>query len=243
MIRVLFLTVILLFSFADADVNVKPVELVLSGTVISDNQKVLASRNMGYLKKMNVNEGDEVKKGELLYEIDPTEINAQKEMHRNQLDNILKNLERYERLFKKGMVSKYDLENMRLAAQNQKEMLRIAEAQDEYLKVHAPNDGIIISKNMNEGEMVNPGMPVLVLTDLTDIKIVIEISENDLKNIKKGDKVKVSIPSVELNTEGEISSIIPASNPMTHKFKAKIKFDKVGKDVYPGMFARVILEL
>jgi len=53
----------------------------------------------------------------------------------------------------------------------------------------------------------------------------------------------VDIPSIELSTEGEISSIIPASNPMTHKFKAKIKFDKAGKSVYPGMFARVTLEL
>ncbi|MBN2767698.1 MAG: efflux RND transporter periplasmic adaptor subunit [Campylobacterales bacterium] len=237
MIRVLFFAFVLLFSSANA------VELILSGTAVSDNQKVLASRNMGYLKKINVDEGDEVKKGELLYEIDPTELNAQKQMNRNQLDNVLKNLERYERLFKKGMVSKYDLENMRLAAENQKEMLRISEAQDAYLKVLAPNDGIIISKNMNEGEMVNPGMPVVVLTDLTDIKIVIEISENDLKSIKKGDKVKVEIPSIELNTVGEISSIIPASNPMTHKFKAKIKFDKAGKNVYPGMFARVTLEL
>jgi RND family efflux transporter MFP subunit len=237
MIRVLIFTFLLLFS------SVNAVELVLSGTAISDNQKVLASRNMGYLKKMNVSEGDEVKKGDLLYEIDPTEVNAQKQMYRNQLNNILKNLERYERLFKKGMVSKYDLENMRLAAQNQREMLSIAEAQDAYLKVIAPNDGIIISKNMNEGEMVNPGMPVVILTDLTDIRILIEISENDLKNIKKGDKVKVDIPSIELNTEGEISSIIPASNPMTHKFKAKIKFDKAGKNVYPGMFARVTLEL
>ncbi|MEJ2488983.1 MAG: efflux RND transporter periplasmic adaptor subunit [Sulfurovaceae bacterium] len=237
MIRVLIFTFLLLFS------SVNAVELVLSGTAISDNQKVLASRNMGYLKKMNVSEGDEVKKGDLLYEIDPTEVNAQKQMYRNQLNNILKNLERYERLFKKGMVSKYDLENMRLAAQNQREMLSIAEAQDAYLKVIAPNDGIIISKNMNEGEMVNPGMPVVILTDLTDIRILIEISENDLKNIKKGDKVKVDIPSIELSTEGEISSIIPASNPMTHKFKAKIKFDKAGKSVYPGMFARVTLEL
>ncbi|MDD5549072.1 MAG: biotin/lipoyl-binding protein, partial [Sulfurovaceae bacterium] len=85
--------------------------MTLSGSVISDNQKMLTSRNMGYVKKMLVSEGDFVKKGQLLYVIDSTENNSAITMQRNQLNNILTNLARYERLYKKGMVSKYDLEN------------------------------------------------------------------------------------------------------------------------------------
>ncbi len=215
--------------------------LSLSGSVISDNQKMLASRNMGYVKKMLVSEGDFVKKGQLLYVIDPTETNAAEQMNKNQLDNTLANLARYERLYKKDMVSRYDLENMRLAAKNQKEMLKISRGQDDYLNVRAPNDGIVVAKKINQGEMIAPGMPTIILTDLSKLRIVVEVSESSLRHIKKGKVVKVEIPSVGVKTTGSISSIIPASNPMTHKFTIKIKFDKGDVQIYPGMYAKVII--
>lgn len=217
--------------------------ITLSGSVISDNQKMLTSRNMGYVKKMLVSEGDFVKKGQLLYVIDSTENNSAIAMQRNQLSNIETNLARHERLYKKGMVSKYDLENLRLAAKNQREMVRIAETQDNYLQVRAPNDGIIVAKKLNQGEMASPGMPALILTDMSRLRIMAEISESNLKNIKIGQSVKVEVPSAGLKTTGIISSIIPASNPMTHKFTIKIKFDRGSVIVYPGMYARVNISI
>ncbi|MBD3807549.1 MAG: efflux RND transporter periplasmic adaptor subunit [Epsilonproteobacteria bacterium] len=217
--------------------------ITLSGSVISDNQKMLTSRNMGYVKKMLVSEGDFVKKGQLLYVIDSTENNSAITMQRNQLSNIETNLARHERLYKKGMVSKYDLENLRLAAKNQREMVRIAETQDNYLQVRAPNDGIIVAKKLNQGEMAAPGMPALILTDMSRLRIMAEISESNLKNIKIGQSVKVEVPSAGLKTTGIVSSIIPASNPMTHKFTIKIKFDRGSVIVYPGMYARVNISI
>ncbi len=215
--------------------------LSLSGSVISDNQKMLSSRNMGYVKKMLVSEGDFVKKGQLLYVIDPTETSASEQMNRNQLNNILTNLARHERLYEKGMVSRYDLENLRLAAKNQREMLKISQGQDEYLNVRAPNDGIIIAKKINQGEMIAPGMPTIILTDLSKLRIVVEVSESSLRHIKIGKTVKVEIPSAGLKTTGSISAIIPSSNPMTHKFTIKIKFNKGDVQIYPGMYAKVII--
>jgi RND family efflux transporter MFP subunit len=217
--------------------------MTLSGSVISDNQKILTSRNMGYVKKMFVSEGDFVKKGQLLYIIDSTENNSQISMQKNQLDNILINLARHERLYKKGMVSRYDLENLRLAAKNQKEALNMAQTQNNYLSVRAPNDGIIVSKKLNQGEMASPGMPALILTDMSKLRVMAEISESNLKNIKIGQSVGVDIPSVGFKTTGVISSIIPASNPMTHKFTIKIKFDRGNAMVYPGMYARVNIKI
>lgn len=217
--------------------------MTLSGSVISDNQKMLTSRNMGYVKKMFVSEGDFVKRGQLLYIIDSTENNSAIAMQKNQLNNILLNLARHERLYKKGMVSRYDLENLRLAAKNQKEMVRIAETQENYLQVRAPNDGIIVAKKINEGEMAAPGMPALVLTDMSKLRVMVEVGESNLKNIKIGKEVGVEVPSVGFKTTGVIFSIIPASNPMTHKFTIKIKFDRGSAMVYPGMYARVNIKI
>jgi RND family efflux transporter MFP subunit len=249
--------------------SLNAIEIELSGSVVSDNQKMMTSRYMGFVKNMAVSEGDIVKKGQLLYEIDSKEIEAAErqvelgisqarlalQMNRNQLNNVLTNLARHKRLYKKNMVSKYELENLELAAKNLKDMVKIAEEQVnqalakkeevlnqyQYLQIKAPNDGVIVAKRLNEGEMAIPGMPAVVLTDLSRLKIVAEISESQLKHIELGKKVDVEIPSLGLKTEGEISSIIPNSNPMTHKFKIKIKFDHKEKSVYPGMYAKIII--
>jgi RND family efflux transporter MFP subunit len=243
------------------------IDLNLSGAVQSDNQKMITSRYMGIVKKMLVSEGDIVKKGQMLYEIDSKEIDSKKEqvnlaisqaqlalqMNKNQYSNALLNLGRYRRLFKKGMVSKYELENLQLGAKNMKDMVAIAAKQVaqaramkkevlnqyNYLKLKAPNNGVIIAKKLNVGEMAMPGMPGVILTDLSKLSIIVEIAENDIKYINLKKKVDLEVPSVGFKGKGTIVSIIPSSNPMTHKFKMKIKFDKLGKSIYPGMYAKV----
>jgi len=245
------------------------VEIDLSGSVVSDNQKMMTSRYMGYIKNMAVSEGDIVKKGQLLYEIDSKEIEAAErqvdlaisqarlalQMNKNQYNNVVTNLARHKRLYKKKMVSKYELETLELAEKNLKDMVKIAQEQVNqalakkeevlnqynYLKITAPNDGVIVAKKINEGEMAIPGMPAVILTDLSRLKIVAEISESQLPFIHLGKEVEVEIPSLALKTKGKISSIIPNSNPMTHKFKIKIAFDHKGKSVYPGMYAKIII--
>ncbi len=247
--------------------SLNAIELELSGAVQSDNQKMITSRYMGIVKKMLVSEGDIVKKGQLLYEIDSKEIDSKREqvnlaisqaqlalqMNKNQYSNVLLNLGRYKRLFKKGMVSKYELENLELNAKNMRDMVAIASKQVaqakamkkevlnqyNYLKLKAPNDGVIIAKKLNVGEMAIPGMPGVILTDLSKLSIVVEIAENDIKYINPKQKVQLEVPSVGFKSTGTITSIIPSSNPMTHKFKMKIKFDKMGKSIYPGMYAKV----
>jgi len=246
------------------------VEIHLSGSVVSDNQKMLTSRYMGYVRKMAVSEGDIVKKGQLLYEIDSKEIESAErqvdlgisqarlalQMNKNQYLNVLTNLSRHQRLYKKKMVSKYELETLQLAAKNLKDMVRISEEQvkqaeakkDEvlnqynYLKIKAPNDGVIVAKKLNEGEMAIPGMPAVILTDLSKLRVVAEISETDLSHIELGKKVGIKIPSIGLETTGKIVSLIPSSNPMTHKFKIKMDFDAKGHSVYPGMYSKILIK-
>ena len=249
--------------------TVSAIEINLSGSVISDNQKMMTSRYMGYVKNMAVSEGDIVKKDQLLYEIDSKEIESAErqvdlgisqarlalQMNKNQYNNVLTNLARHERLYRKKMVSKYEFETLQLAAKNLKDMVTIAEKQVKqaeakkeevlnqynYLKIHAPNDGVIVAKKLNEGEMAIPGMPALILTDLSKLKIVAEIAETQLKDIHLGKDVSIEIPSLGFVTSGKISSIIPSSNPMTHKFKIKIKFDLKDRSVYPGMYAKIFI--
>jgi len=242
--------------------------LTLSGTVISDNEKMITSRFMGFVTSVRANEGDVVKKGKLLYTIDSKEIDTAiarvqlgisqaqlaLQMNQNQLNNVNLNLARHKRLLEKKMVSKYEVENLELAAKNMGDMVKISKKQVaqanaqlrevknqyKYLYIKAPNNGVIIAKNIKVGEMAMPGMPAFVLSDLDSLRITADIAESDLKRIKVGTKVDVTIPSVDVVTTGKIAAIIPSSNPMTHSFRIKISFKKQkGIVIYPGMYATV----
>jgi RND family efflux transporter MFP subunit len=227
--------------------------LTLSGSVISDNQKMITSRFMGFVTNVNTSEGEKVKKGQVLYTIDSREIDSAKrqaelslQMYQNQYTNVKINLERHKRLLKKDMVSKYEVENLELAEKNLRDMISIAKArlqevqnQYKYLNVKAPNNGVVVAKNIKVGEMAMPGMPAIVLSDLSDLKISAEIAESNLNLIHHGKKVTVEIPSIGVKTIGKVTAIIPNSNPMTHTFKIKVSFKTKNKSVYPGMYATV----
>ncbi|PLY11213.1 MAG: efflux RND transporter periplasmic adaptor subunit [Arcobacter sp.] len=246
---VLFLTIFIITSIQARELN-------LSASVISDNEKIISSRNMGYIKSIKVNEGDKVKKGALLYEIDSIEIDNKKEqallnidIHKNQYDNVKLNYERYKRLYEKALVSKFDLEQLELKYNTISNSLKIANSklkelknQYKYLKVKAPNDGLIIKKSIKVGEMAMPGIPAIIISDLSNLKIVTQINEADLKYINLNDEVDVFIDSLDYKTKGKIISIIPSANPMTHSFTLKISFESNEK-ILPGMYANVLVSI
>jgi RND family efflux transporter MFP subunit len=244
--------------------------LELSGTVASDNEKFITSRYMGYVNRVYIHAGQKVKKGDNLYTIDSKEMDATRlqvelmieqaklavSMRENQFNDINRNYERFKRLFKKGLVSKYDVEQLELHSKNlsnmvqiakkqlsqAREQLKVVENQYKYLEIKAPNSGVIVRKMIKAGEMAMPGMPAVVLSDLDSLIIKTEISESKLNKIEVGQKVKISIPSITFTSAGEIKAIIPRSNPMTHTFAIKIDFTK-NKYVYPGMYSKVFIDL
>ncbi len=230
--------------------------LTLSGTIISDNEKMITSRFMGFVTQVNVSEGEKVKKGTVLYTIDSREVDSATQqaelslqMYQNQYTNVKLNLERHKRLLKKDMVSRYEVENLELAAKNLEDMISIATArlkevknQYKYLRVEAPNDGVVIAKRIKVGEMAMPGMPAIILSDLSQLKVAIEVAESELNRLSHGKKVEVNIPSMHLKLLGRVNAIIPSSNPMTHTFKVKISIKKGNHRLYPGMYATVIIK-
>ena len=238
-------------------INIFASELELSGTVISDNEKIISSRNMGLIKEVYVSEGTTVKKGDILYEIDSSNIDSNKkelelnlQIQQNQLQNIQLNHARYKRLQEQDLVSKYDVEQLELNLLNTKNMIEITKAklkeinaQYDYLKIKAPNNGLIIKKSIKAGEMSMPVMPALILTDLSNLLIKADISETNLNDIKINQEVNIEIPSQNFKTKGKIEAIIPNVVGMTHSFIVKISFDKKDFNIYPGMYSKISIDI
>ncbi|MEA3419045.1 MAG: efflux RND transporter periplasmic adaptor subunit [Campylobacterota bacterium] len=261
--RKLLFIAVLLFSVQQVNAN----QITLTGTVISNGQKMIGSRYMGYIKKVFVELGDHVKREDDLYEMESAEFDIMKsqadlaleqskivvEFWRKRLEILQSRKDKLEQ--KRSMMPMTDLDDLATMAENAEAMLESAQVMVEqmsikakqlatvfnYLKMKAPSDGVIVQKNIKVGDMVMPGMLTIMMVDTEDLEIDVSISEGIMKHIHKGDKVKVVIPSLEYHTNGRIKAVIPDANPMTHKIKIRVTFDRHGQNVFPGMYAKVII--
>jgi RND family efflux transporter MFP subunit len=246
--------------------SLKADDITLTGTVVSDGQKMIGSRYMGYVKKVFVKLGDIVKREDDLYEMESAEFDIMKsqadlmleqskivvEFWRKKLESINKKKDRIKSRKKMSMIDYDDLEAQ---AENVDSMLTAAQIMVEqssikakqmatifnYLKMKAPSDGVVTRINIRVGNMIMPGMLTIMLVDTENLEIDVSLSENIISRVKRGDRVPVEIPSIDYKTIGVIKAIVPSANPMTHKIRMRVTFDRGDKNVFPGMYAKIKL--
>ena len=239
-------------------------DLSITGTVVSDNQKMIGARYMGYVKHIYFNLGDKVHREDTLFEMESAEFDILKsqadlaleqaeimvDMYRTRMESI----RREKALLRvRGKDNTMDWNNLDISAENiqaglaasrsllenastkVKQMATIAN----YLEIKAPNDGIIVQKQIRAGDLIVPGMLAMVLVDLDHLEIEAQISESDLQKVNAGDFVRIRIPSIKYRTRGRIKSVVPSANPMTHTFTIRVKFKKEGHKIFPGMYAKI----
>ena len=256
--KYLLIVTFLLISVVRSD------EIVLTGTVVSDGQKMIGSRYMGYVKKVFVKLGDKVEREDDLYEIESAEFDIMKtqadlmleqakisvEFWRKRLEHINEKKERYKA---KKDIPMIELDDLEAQAENIASMLDTAQIAVEqsaekvkqmatiynYLKMKAPSSGVVVRKNIKVGDMVMPGMLTVMLVDTEDLEVDVAISETLLAKVREGDRVDVEVPSLHYKTTGVVKAIIPDANPMTHKITMRVDFDKGKANIFPGMYAKV----
>ena len=247
--------------------NLLASQITLTGTVVSNGQKMIGSRYMGYVKKVFVKLGDKVKREDDLYEMESAEFDIMKsqadlaleqtqvivEFWQKRIRILQKRKERLQN--KKNIVPKTEIDDMEMMADNANTMLETARVAVKqmaikakqmatiynYIKMKAPSDGVIVRKNIKPGDMVMPGMMTIMMVDTEDLEIDVSISESILKYVRENDDVKVLVPSLNYEVKGKVKAIIPDANPMTHKIKMRISFDKKDANIFPGMYAKVMI--
>ena len=248
-------------------------DITLTGTVISDGQKMIGSRFMGYIKHVFVKVGDKVKREDDLYEMESAEFDMMKmqtdlmleqskvavEYWREKLRGINLKRSRLKDRTSHGSSTEInfdDFADMDAQAANVESMLTAMQlmvkeaniaakkmaSQWNYIKMKAPSDGVVVQRNIKVGDMVMPGMLTIMIVDTEDLEIDVSISESIISKVHEGQKVPVEIPSLKYRTTGVIHAIVPDANPMTHKIKMRIRFDKGDMNIFPGMYAKVILK-
>ncbi len=168
----------------------------------------MSSKLAGRITSITRDEGQAVKLGEVLVRIAYEELGAQRLSLVANLANARTNLERVKDLYKSGSISKRDYDNAVT-------MFRVAESGFKQINatignavIVSPINGVVLEKNLEIGEIVFPGTPVLTIADITDTWIKIYVSEIEMGRVKLGQKAYVTVDSYpNKKFEGKVTAI------------------------------------
>ena len=224
------------------------------GTVVSEDQVQVASRLMGYIREIKVEEGQAVKAGQLLFVVDPSDIQGQMTQARAGLAQAEAALadakldyERFGALYKDEAIPKVQWDKVRLqyqVAQQQVAAARaglgLASSQMRYASVVAPINGVVTQKMANAGDLAAPGRPVLVIEGLKKLQVRTQVSSDVYDRIKVGEKVSIAHDggATQAPIEGVIAQVVPAADPVSHTHLVKIDLPP-GSGLASGTFLRV----
>jgi len=226
-----------------------------SGT-IEITEIEISSKIMARVASISVDEGDEVKKGDILVKLEGEELNAQEKSAIASYENALANYKRAKELYDSGSIPVKEYEAAQTAYQIAKANLDLVMASIKNTIIRSPIDGVVISKNLNPGEIAFPGSSILTIGDISKPWIKIYIPEKRLGLVKLGQKAIITIDTFpNKKYEGRVVSISQKAEftPKTVQtkeervklmFAVKIQLENPDFELKAGMpaDARIILE-
>ena len=185
------------------------------------------------IKKINVEVGDFVAKGQVLAEMDQTSL----EQTKLKLDNDALELSRLKELYEAGALSKSDFEAMQLS-------YNVSSSQYQNLVentiLRSPLTGVVTARNYDVGDMYAMSSPIFVVQQISPVKLLVAMYETDYTKVKKGDAVDITADAIPGRTfVGKIGRIYPVIDPASHTFTAEVVVTNGDRVLRPGMFARV----
>ena len=181
--------------------------LSVSGKIQAKNSADLSTRMMGAVNKVYVNVGDKVHKGQLLVSINSVDLQAKQAQVKAGIieataafNNAQKDYNRFKNLFADNSASQKELDDITANFEMAKARLEAADqmknevnAQFAYSNIKAPFSGVITSKNIEAGDMANPGMPLISVETPGDFEVMAMVPETEISEIKKGTTVDVLV--------------------------------------------------
>ncbi len=224
-------------------------------SVVAETQVRMASRLMGYIRVIDVAEGQRVAVGQRLFSIDPVDAQGQVDQARAalrqaedaQADARLE-YQRFAALLKEEAVTRQQYDKVKLQADiaesrvaQAKAALASAGNQLRYATVTAPIAGVVTAKLARAGDLAAPGQPVLVLENPDRLQIETQVPEHLFKTLKPGNEVPVEVDGIEGTLTARVARLSPAADPVSRTFL--VKLDVAAPGLRSGLFARALFPL
>lgn len=212
-----------------------------NGIVASKDEMRLSFKVGGVIKKISVEEGQAVRAGQKLAQIELAEIDAQVEQARALEQKARRDLARGERLYADEVISLEQLQDLRTQAALQQAQLQSAEFNRGYAVITAPYDGVVLRKLSQVREQVPAGQPVLVVSGQDRGYVVrAALSDRDVVQLKLGDPAEIRLDAYpDRAIAGTVSEIAHAADAGSGLFPVEVRVGDARIALASGLVAKV----
>lgn len=252
------------FTYSEAEAAKQDIvnSVTATGTIEPVTSVDVGTQVSGVISKLYVDYNSVVKAGEVIAELDRTNLmselssaQASLKSAQSELDYQKTNYERYKALYDKGLISANDFEQARLSyvqaqqrTRQQKESVKKAQTNLGYATITSPIDGVVLSKEVEEGQTVASSFstPTLfkIARDLTDMRVIADVDEADIGDVKEGQRVTFTVDAFPDDTfEGQVTQVrqeaATESNVVTYEVVISAPNDDL--KLKPGLTANVVI--
>ncbi len=226
---------------------VKPSKLdnkvVVTGSIQANESLDLKSETAGKITHIYFKEGKQVKKGDLLVQVNDEEIRAQliKQRYNQRLNQDIEFRQR--KLLEKDAISQEEYDNALNKVNTVRADITVLEAQLEKTKIRAPFDGIIGLRYVSEGALITTATPIATLYNISPAKIEFAIPGRYSTQVRAGQQIEFTVESDTVLYKGEVYALEPQIDANTRTLRLRALADNSNRTLLPGQFVRVELIL
>ena len=214
--------------------------LLLSSNLETEKMADVYSRVQGLVEKIQVEEGDFVKKGQVLMELEADEYTLAEQRAHIAYQQQKNAFERVEEMYKKELLSKEEYEKAKFTADGAKVEWQQAKLNLNYTKITSPISGYVVDRLRRLGDRIQPSDKLFTVVNTDEMIAVVYVPEKEIENITKNQKSYII--SSHLQDEmfsGWVKRVSPAVDPQSGTFKVTVGVRNLNNKLRPGMFVNV----
>nr|WP_298725516.1 efflux RND transporter periplasmic adaptor subunit [uncultured Steroidobacter sp.] len=214
-----------------------------NGLLVNEDEIRLSFKVGGVIRRLSVTEGEQVRKGQKLAEIEQAEIDAQVEQAAQAHEKARRDLERGERLYADKVISLEQLQDLRTQLAVNEAALNSAKFNRSYAAIVAPHDGTVLRRLAEERELVQAGSPILVLGS-KDKGFVVRtgLADREIVQVKLGDEARIRLDALPGKTlTGKVTELSGASDASSGMFGIEVAVDPTDLPLKSGLVAKLTI--
>ncbi|MGD8407225.1 MAG: efflux RND transporter periplasmic adaptor subunit [Thiohalophilus sp.] len=218
----------------------RPLERVLDGEVEAVNEATVSAQTSGRVVEINYDVDDYVEKDAILLRFRDKDQRARFNAAKAQYEEAQAEYQRVKDIYAKKLVAKSALDKAEARLKSTRAAFEQASEELENTQVRAPYSGIVVSRQVEVGELASVGQPLFTGISLEELRASVDIPQGMVKVVRNRHQARVLLESNgKRSVAGESLRISPYANPKSHTFNVRVKLPKGDYGIYPGMFVKV----
>ena len=227
---------------ADIGKDARAGDIQVSGYLSTEDEARLSFKVGGIIERIYVREGEKVRRGQLLATLKTTEISAQVQQVELSVDKAQRDYERVRNLYQDSVATLEQLQNAKTGLEIAEQGLRAAGFNQRYAKIYATADGFVVRRLKNEGEMTEPGAPLLMTRAVgagSSWVLTAGLSDRDWAMVSVGDVAKVHFDAFpDKRFPARVHRKALAADPASGQFMTELRVDIAGEQPAAGIFGK-----